>query len=387
MRKLNLGAAGLGRAFALMAPTLAADRRVALVAAADPRPEARQRFARDFSARGYETVDQLCADPSVEVVYVATPHQFHAAHARLAASRGKHVLVEKPMALTLEECRAMAEAARSAGVQLVVGHSHSFDAPIQRTRELIAGGEFGRLRMISALNYTDFLYRPRRPEELDASQGGGAVLNQAAHHVDIVRFLAGGVVRSVRATTGAWDPARPVEGAYAALLTLADGAFATISYSGYAHFDSDELCGWIGEGGQRKEGSRYGVARRSLRGDEQSLKSEKNYGGRQFAVPEKAQAHPHFGFLIASCEKADLRPTPEGVWIYGDREQRLEKFEPSAVPRAGVIDELYAAVVEGRPPLHDGEWGLATLDVCLAMLRSSREGREVALPSPTASRT
>jgi phthalate 4,5-cis-dihydrodiol dehydrogenase len=387
MRKLNLGAAGLGRAFALMAPTLAADRRVALVAAADPRPEARQRFARDFSANAYETVEELCADPAVEVVYVATPHQFHATHARLAASRGKHVLVEKPMALTLEECRAMAEAARSAGVHLVVGHSHSFDAPIARTRSLIQEGTFGKLRMISALNYTDFLYRPRRPEELDASQGGGAVLNQAAHHVDVVRYLAGGVVHSVRATTGAWDPARPVEGAYAALLTLADGAFATISYSGYAHFDSDELCGWIGEGGQRKDPQRYGLARMSLAGNESDLKNRKNYGGARFADPGKAEAHPHFGFLIASCEKADLRPTPEGVWIYGDREKRLDKIEAPAVPRAGVIDELYAAVVEGRPPLHDGEWGLATMDVCLAMLRSSREGREVALPSPTASRT
>jgi phthalate 4,5-cis-dihydrodiol dehydrogenase len=125
----------------------------------------------------------------------------------------------------------------------------------------------------------------------------------------------------------------------------------------------------------------------SLAGNESDLKNRKNYGGARFADPGKAEAHPHFGFLIASCEKADLRPTPEGVWIYGDREKRLDKIEAPAVPRAGVIDELYAAVVEGRPPLHDGEWGLATMDVCLAMLRSSREGREVALPSPTASRT
>lgn len=384
MRKLNIGVAGLGRAFALMAPTLAADTRVALVAAADARPEARQRFSEEFSSPAYTTVEELCADPAVDVVYVATPHEMHAAHACLAASRGKHVLVEKPMALALDECRAMARAAEQHGVHLVVGHSHSFDAPIALARSMIREGRLGKLRMISALNYTDFLYRPRRPEELDAAKGGGAVMNQAAHHVDIVRLLAGGAVRSVRAMTGAWDPARGVEGAYAALLSLADGAFATIAYSGYAHFDSDELLGWIGEGGQRKDPSRYGAARSSLQGDEQKLKSDRNYGGAKFAPPAKPEAHAHFGLVVASCEHGDLRPTPEGVWVYADGDRTLEKIDVPAAPRAGVVDELYAAVAQGRRPLHDGAWGAATVAVCLAMLRSAGEGREIALSGPTA---
>lgn len=387
MRKLNIGVAGLGRAFALMAPTFAADARVALVAAADPRPEARKRFTEQFAGKAYETAEELCADPVVDAVYVASPHQFHAAQACLAASRGKHVLVEKPMALSLEECRAMLEAARAARVHLVVGHSHSFDAPIAQTARLIKEGTLGKLRMITALNYTDFLYRPRRPEELDAQKGGGAVMNQAAHHVDVVRLLAGGIVKSVRATTGAWDPSRRVEGAYAALLILADGAFATLTYSGYAHFDSDELCNWIGEGGQRKDAARHGAARAGLGQDELKVKNARNYGGGEFTPSAKPAAHPHFGLLIASCEKADLRPTPEGVWIYGDREKYLEKMEPPAVPRAGVTDELYAAVVEGKPPLHDGAWGLATVEVCLAMLRSAREGREITLQNQIASPT
>ena len=109
----------------------------------------------------YESVEALCADADVEAVYVATPHQFHAEHVAIAAAHGKHVLVEKPMALTLEDCGAMCEAVNRAGVKMVIGHSHSFDAPIARTRELIASGAYGRLRMITAMNFTDFLYRPR----------------------------------------------------------------------------------------------------------------------------------------------------------------------------------------------------------------------------------
>src|SRR6185295_11064202 len=150
--------------------------------------------------------------------YVATPHQYHARHAMLAAKHGKHLLIEKPMALTLAECAAMIEAARQAGVRLIVGHSHSFDAPIARAHALIESGAFGAVRMIHAANYTDYLYRLRRPEELDTALGGGAVFNQAAHQVDIVRLLGGGWVKSVRAITGAWDRDRPAEGAYAALL-------------------------------------------------------------------------------------------------------------------------------------------------------------------------
>ena len=180
---LKLGVIGLGRAFGLMLPTFAGDRRLSLVAAADTRQAARQRFVADFAAKAYATAEELCADPAVDAVYVATPHQFHAQHALLAARHGKHLLIEKPLALTLADCAAIVEAARAAKVHLVVGHSHSFDAPVQRLRALVASGAYGAVRMINAINYTDYLYRPRRPEELDTAQGGGAIYNQAAHQV------------------------------------------------------------------------------------------------------------------------------------------------------------------------------------------------------------
>jgi phthalate 4,5-cis-dihydrodiol dehydrogenase len=384
---MRIGVAGLGRAFTLMAPTLAGDGRVELVAAADPRAEARAQFKTDFGGSAYATVEELCADAAVEVVYIATPHQFHAEHARLAFAAGKHTLIEKPMALTLDECRAMVDAARQARRQLVVGHSHSFDAPIALTRKLIQGGAYGRLRMITALNFTDFLYRPRRPEELDTARGGGAVYNQAAHHVDIVRLLGGGRLRSVRAGTGTWDAARPTEGAYSALLTFDDGAFASITYSGYAHFDSDEFCGWIGEGGQRKDPANYGAARKLLSGNEMQVKNARNYGGAKYSKAPGALMHQHFGVLIASCERTDLRPLPEGVWIYSDGEKRLEPLAAPKVQRVEVIDELYAAVIDGKPPLHDGEWALATTEACLAILQSAKEQKEIPLRNQTALRT
>jgi phthalate 4,5-cis-dihydrodiol dehydrogenase len=381
-RKLRLGVAGLGRAFTLMLPTLTAHPRIELVAAADPHPEARERFAADFGGEAHEDVEALCADPRVEAIYIATPHQEHARHAILAASAGKHLLVEKPMAVTAQDAASMADAARKAGVVLVVGPSHSFDEPVARARSLIESGAFGRVRMITALNFTDFLYRPRRPEELDTSRGGGVVFSQAAHQVDVVRLLARSPVRSVRAFTGAWDPGRATEGAYSALLGFEDGAFASLTYSGYGHFDSDEVCGWIGELGQAKDASRHGAARRALANldpaAEAAAKASRNYGGTT-AKPAGGAApwHEHFGMLVVSCEKADLRPLPNGVMVYADDEQRMEPLDKPAIPRAGVIDELCDAVESGKAPLHDGAWGLATLETCLAILRSARESREV----------
>ena len=380
-RKLRVGVAGLGRAFTVMLPTFTGDPRVKLVAAADTRAEARQRFAADFGAKSYATVEKLCADPEVEAVYVATPHQYHAPHAVLGAQHGKHLLIEKPIALTLDECTTIVDAARHARVQLVVGHSHSFNAPVARLRGLIESGDFGAVRMINAIDYTDYLYRPRRPEELDTAQGGGAVFNQAAHQVDIVRLVGGGRVASVRAATGAWDPSRPTEGAYAALLTFADGAFASLTYSGYGHFDSDEWQGWIGEMGQKKtpyagsSSPRFAHAR-----DEAAFKNARNYGGPDYRPPlAQAPAHQHFGTLLVSCDRADLRALPNGVMVYQNGAARLDPLPPPPAPRAEVIDELYRAIVHGEAPLHDGAWATATLEVVLAILRSAREGRDVVL--------
>jgi phthalate 4,5-cis-dihydrodiol dehydrogenase len=274
----------------------------------------------------------------------------------------------------------MIDAAHNAGVQLIVGHSHSFDLPVLRTKDLIRSKTYGAVRMITALDFTDFLYRPRRPEELATERGGGVLYNQAMHQVDIVRLLAGAPVRGVRAFTGNWDPARPTEAAYSCLLNFDNGVFASLVYSGYAHFDSDEFMGWIGEMGQKKDPGAYGLNRRALQSasDEVNLKTARNYGGKDFKKIEPV-AHQHFGVVIASCENADLRPLPTGVMIYADTEQRLEPLPPPKIARQEVIDELYGAVVEGRAPLHSGEWAMATLEVCLAMLRSSREGKEVLL--------
>ena len=299
----------------------------------------------------------------------------------LAARHGKHLLIEKPMALTLDECAAIIDAARSAGVHLVVGHSHSFDAPVRRLRALIESGEFGAVRMINAIDYTDYLYRPRRPEELDTAQGGGAVFNQAAHQVDIVRLIGGGQVTSVRAATGAWDRGAADRRRLCGAAHLCERRIRLAHLQRLRPFRLGRVSRL-----DRRDGAAEKALRRCRRGHASRARRKRPRSraraitaaptiGRPWA---QAAAHQHFGTLLVSCERADLRALPNGVMIYQNGAARLEALPPPAVPRAEVIDELYRAVVHGEAPLHDGAWAMATLEVVLAnpALRARRPRRD-----------
>jgi phthalate 4,5-cis-dihydrodiol dehydrogenase len=376
---IGLGVAGLGMAGAVMVQAAAAHSGYVLSAAADPHAAPREAFARDHNARAYADIADLVADPAVEVVYIATPHQFHRPHAVLAAAHGKHIILEKPMALTLVDCDAIIAAVERHKVHLLVGHTHAFDPAVRTMREMIASGELGRLGMILSFNYTNFLYRPRRPEELDTSQGGGILFNQVPHQIDTVRLLAGALVRSVRAQVTALDPARPTEGSCTALLQFENGVAASLVYSGYDHFDSDEWHFSISERGAPKKID-HGAARRALAttNDEARLRVENYAYGSSAGLPPH---QPHFGITIVSCAGGDMRASADGVTIYdrsGLREIAIPRGQ-SMPGRREALDDMRAAIHSGRAPLHDGRWGKGTLEVALAILQSAREGREVTL--------
>jgi phthalate 4,5-cis-dihydrodiol dehydrogenase len=135
----------------------------------------------------------------------------------------------------------------------------------------------------------------------------------------------------------------------------------------------------FGESGQRKNAADYGSARSKLAqapspGHETAMKAARNYGGSAWSpAPASApRAHQHFGPLIVSLDGADLRPMPTGVAVFADGAQHVEALDAPAFPRSEVMDELHAAVTQGKPPLHSGEWARATTEVCLAILESAR---------------
>jgi len=390
---LRMGIAGLGVASTQILPPLSNLSFIKITAAADVRKNALEKFREEYHAEVFDSIEELCQSPNVDFIYLATPNQLHARHAITAAKHGKHIVVEKPMASTLEECEAMNAAAEKHGVKLLCGHTHSFDPPIRKMREIVKSGELGKLCMINTWNYNEFMYRPRMKHELKTTRG--VVLNQGPHQVDFVRLIGGGMVRSVRAMTGIWDSSRPHEGAYVCYLEFENGVPATLVYSGYGFFDTAELFWWIGEGGQPRDPETNLKGRKKIKaignsGEEEALKEQMRYGekgeGEYRHLWEGERHQPFFGFTVVTCEKGDIRQSPDGLLIYDDNGKREVSLPVGRRGREAEVEELYQAIVNNKPVFHDGRWGEATLEVCLAILESAKERKEIVLshqvPSP-----
>jgi phthalate 4,5-cis-dihydrodiol dehydrogenase len=354
--------------------------RIRLCAGMDPLPRPRAAFAKQFDAKVYADFDTLCRDPTVEAIYIASPHRFHASQAVAALEHGKHVLVEKPLALTLQQCDAVVAAADRTGLQLIVGHTHAFDPNVRTMHRIIDSGELGRLGMILAFNYNDFLFRPHRADEFDGKNGGGILFNQIAHQIEVVRLL-GGLIRSVRANVGAPDAGRSAPGHCTAFLEFESGAAASITFSALDFFDSDEFHHWIAEGGAAKPANRHGMTRQAFaeRKNDREVHEALGFGGR--VLPLEQPYLPHFGLIVATCERGDLRLSPNGIFIHGIDGTR-DVSAPRGVGRPGqgdALDALWNAVRDGERCIHDARWGRTTVAVILAMLESSVKRREIVL--------
>ena len=376
---IRVGVVGLGRGFGLTAPSALASQFVQFLAATAPREESRAAFRDIFQGVTYPSYDELLDDPFVEAIHIATPHQLHAEMAIQAAEKGKHVLVEKPIAISLADAERMISACEINEVTLMVGPAHSFDGPILKAKQLIESNQFGRVLAINTLNYTDFMYRPRREEELSTEDGGGVLFSQGAHQFDIVRLLAGGQVTEVYAFTGRWDALRDTELSYQAMLKFSNGVTAQCTYSGYARFDSDELQGWIGETGNPKDPDNYGSSRKMLvggsRDDEVKAKRARTFSAK--SLRGMAANNEHFGPLIVQCEHADLKIGPKEIIAYKDFEKEIIPVPITGGPREPVFKALYDSIRLGRSPVQAGRWCLGTLQVCHAVLDSAKRREPV----------
>lgn len=388
---MRVGIVGLGTASTQIVAEITGHPHLELVAACDVRSQAREQFAARFGVPAHETVAELAASPEVDAVYVASPNNFHCEHVIIAAEHGKEIIVEKPMALSLDECDRMIEAADRNGVRLLAGHTHSFDSPVRAMSELIENGTIGDVYFVHNLYYTDWLFRGRLPDELDPAKGGGTVFRQGPHSVDIVRLLAGGDVRSVRAVTNAVDPGHPTEGGFVAMLFFERGVTATIVFSGYAFFDSSELTYGLGESGDPRPrdthaGSRHTINSLGSADQEARYKDSMRFGGSRAGqwlherVDPAARKHPFYGLTLVSGTKGDLRQSPDGILIYDNEGIREIPVERASLEREAELDVLYHAWRDDVSlPSHDGRWAKVTLEVLLAIRESSRIGREIVL--------
>lgn len=376
VKPLRVGVAGLGVAAGQILPSFKAGSPYELVAGADTRAEARADFERRYGRETVSSVKALVQRGDIDAVWISTPNTLHAEHTVLAANAGKHVICEKPMAVTLRQCDRMIEAAEANKVVYLQGHSKIYQAPMKMMREIIKSGRLGRVLQIQSSNFNDWLQRPRLAAEVDTTKGGGLVYRQGPHMIDIVRFLGGGMVRTVRGVTGRADPHFDTEGHFSALLEFETGAVATLTFNGYGYFDVTELTWGIGEGGHLQTGGRKFPRKPRLLGPSDAAGKSQGAQAREVTPEEKAEKprQPFFGLTVVTCERGAMRQSPDGIYVYSQdgREEIL------CLPRGGRDDELRTlseAIATGKPGFPDGRWGKATLEVCLAIMASSKDGR------------
>ena len=385
-RPLKLGICGIGVGASEILPQMEAMQEIELVAGADINPRVREIFHKRYGAKTYDSIEKLCVDPEVEAVWVSTPNKFHAPHTIIAANHGKHVVVEKPMAISLMEAEKMIEASIKNKVKLLCGHTQSFGPHIRTMRKIIRSGELGKLCALHVWAYTDWMLRPRTAEELDINQGGGVPYRQGPHQIDTLRLLGGGMVRSVRGSTGQWFKGRPIPGYYSGFLEFEDGTPATLMHNGYGYFLASELVPWGGQNSRYSEPERDAIRRSLLDGtrNENADKDAMRIGGaEERTVRDRSKPKPwlpnDLGILIASCERGDIRQSQYGLYVHSDEGTKDVPLVGGGQSRRGELEELYNAVVLDKPIRHTGPWGMATLEACLAIMQSAKERREIFL--------
>ncbi len=147
-------------------------------------------YAKTYDGSGaFGSYEEAAADPRVEAMYICTPHHLHREHTVMAARAGKHILVEKPIARTLEEAHDMVAEARQAGVTFMVAENFRFMSAVRSAKDLVDAGALGSLRMVQLQEEGDWV--PQQWRSQRDLNGGGAFIDGGIHKVDVLVYLAG----------------------------------------------------------------------------------------------------------------------------------------------------------------------------------------------------
>jgi UDP-N-acetyl-2-amino-2-deoxyglucuronate dehydrogenase len=235
---LRIGLLGCGDIAAANAEAAALAPNTRLVACSDPARHLAEDLARRFGADVEGTAEALLERPDVDAVFLAVPHHLHAPLAIQAAEAGRHVITEKPLANTLDAALEMVRAAERAGVVLTVCFPHRYAPSAQLARRLVRSGALGDL---GGALVNHFLDKPpsywvgglsgRSVSSWRSSRalaGGGVLIMNLSHYIDLLRYVGGVEVESIVGMTAAADAAREVEDAVCLGVSFANGALGSI---------------------------------------------------------------------------------------------------------------------------------------------------------------
>jgi UDP-N-acetyl-2-amino-2-deoxyglucuronate dehydrogenase len=349
---------GCGKVGQLHAAALATLPESEFVGVCDRDPARAAAFGERYRVRAYHDLDALLRESGVQAVLVCTPHPLHADPVIRAASAGVHALVEKPLAANLADCDAMLAAARHAGTRLGVISQRRLYEPVQRMKAAIDAGKIGRpvLGVFSMFSWRDRAYYESDPWRGKwATEGGGVLVNQSPHHLDLLHWFMG----EIDEISGCWanvsHPYIEVEDTALAMIRFKSGGLGSVVASV-----------------SQKPGL---FARLHVHGSSGASVGVETDRGATFVAGMSAIAEPPLN----------------DVWTIPGEEHLLAEFQAEDRQRFGQIDattyyhalqiqDFLRAVAEDRPPLVTGEDGRVVVEMITAVYRSHRERRPVKFP-------
>lgn len=334
-RILGAGIIGCGGIATAHAEAYRRSGKARLVAVCDVRAERAKAMAEKFNVPRYYTgLDEFLRDPELEVVSICTPHHLHAPQTVAAAEAGKHILCEKPMAISLKQADEMIAACRRNGVKLGIVFQLRFDPLYRRIKEASNSGGFGVPVLAEAMvkwyreeasyYFRDEVARSWRGKR--ATEGGGALINQAIHTIDLLQWIMG-----------------PVDFLY--------GICATRTH----HIEVEDIAVSILR--FRNGALGYIVGSVSIRPQETCL----NIYGSEGAV----------------C----VRDDKVAVWtVRSVKPPGEEEMKTALTGHNAVVEDFLSAVIDDREPLVTGEEGRKSLEIVLAIYKACVEERKIVFP-------
>ncbi len=358
MKKLRTGIIGCGKVGSFHAQAYAQLPGSQFTAVCDANRDRAEAFAAQWGVRAYTDVEQMCREAQLDVVSVCTPHPLHANPAVAAASCGCHVLVEKPLASTLADCDAIIEAGERSHVTIGTMVQRRFYRPCMRIRQAIDDGKLGRpvLGMVTMLGWRDEDYYRSDPWRGSwEGEGGGVLVNQAPHQLDLLLWYMG----EVDEVYGVWKnlnhPYIEVEDTAAAVVKFKNGGVGSIVVS------------------NSQNPALYGKVH--IFGDNGAAAGVQTDGGAMFIAGMSSITEPPVNDLWTVPGEEQLLPR----WQEEDR-AFFNSVDSMHHYHTQQIQDFLDAVAQGRRPLVDAAEGRRTVELFTAIYRSTRDGVPVKFP-------
>lgn len=315
-------------------------------------------FAKAYGVKPYSDIEQMIRETQPDVVCVCTPHPLHAAAAVPAIKMGCHVLIEKPLASSLEDCDAILNAAEKSGVQVGVVCQRRFYQPCMRIHDAIKAGKLG---VPSIGNVTMLGWRDKQYYESDPwrgswkGEGGGVLVNQAPHQLDLLLWYMG----DVDEVYGVWKninhPYIEVEDTAVALVKFKSGAVANILVSNSQH------------------PALYGKVH--IHGDNGASVGVQTDGGAMFIAGVSTITEPPYNDIWTVAGEEEMQP----VWQKEDSDYFLSVDSMNWYHQKQIEDFL-RAVKTGTSPLVTGLDGRKTVELFTAIYRSTEQNSIIKFP-------